>query len=282
MGVRASMSISIVVGRRLWGLINCGHRTPRLPSHALRSTCELIGRVTSLQIAAMEQLALAGARERLVQTRELVDGARGAAEVMLGLVRQPERLLSLCDASGVAICSGGQWHCFGDVPAAASLAVINGWLDEHPAADIVCTDSLVREIPEAHPFADVASGLLTIRCPSRSKIAFSGSVPEVIHTVKWGGDPNKPADVASGQLRPRKSFELWKETVRATSLPWQTSVMEAARDLRRHCGFELDLGLQIERARAAIGHAMTSSRSFRMTCGIRSASCRWPSARSGG
>ncbi len=65
----------------------------------------------------------------------------------------------------------------------------------------------------------------------------SDNCPEVIQTVNWGGDPNKAFEVnqTDGDVRlcPRKSFELWKETVRLTSLPWQHVEIKAALELRK-------------------------------------------------
>ena len=56
MGVRASMSISLIVRDRLWGLISCSnHTAPRLVPFELRSACEVLGRLASLQIAAVEE-----------------------------------------------------------------------------------------------------------------------------------------------------------------------------------------------------------------------------------
>ena len=50
MGVDASMSVSIVLKGRLWGLIACHHGSPlRLPRH-LRAVCELFGSMLSLQL----------------------------------------------------------------------------------------------------------------------------------------------------------------------------------------------------------------------------------------
>ncbi len=61
--------------------------------------------------------------------------------------------------------------------------------------------------------------------------------PEVIQTVNWGGDPNNAyeADRSQGelQLSPRQSFELWKETVRLTSLPWKQVEINAVKELRK-------------------------------------------------
>ena len=57
----------------------------------------------------------------------------------------------------------------------------------------------------------------------------------MVQTVNWGGNPNKPVEViANGSIRlsPRKSFELWKETVLLKSLPWKTYEVNAALELR--------------------------------------------------
>ena len=55
MGIDASMSISIVRGGKLWGLIACHHYSPRpLPRH-LRAVCELFGSMFSLALEAREK-----------------------------------------------------------------------------------------------------------------------------------------------------------------------------------------------------------------------------------
>ena len=50
MGVDASMSLSLVIEGRLWGLIAGHHRTPRYVPHAVRSACELFAQMISLQL----------------------------------------------------------------------------------------------------------------------------------------------------------------------------------------------------------------------------------------
>jgi chemotaxis family two-component system sensor kinase Cph1 len=61
--------------------------------------------------------------------------------------------------------------------------------------------------------------------------------PEVLQTVNWGGDPNHAYELkqSSNDLRlcPRKSFELWKETVRLKSLPWKQVEVKATLELRK-------------------------------------------------
>src|SRR5690606_12540100 len=55
MGIRASMSISLVVQDSLWGLISCAHHSgPHLLSYETRSDCESAGRMMSLLIGAFD------------------------------------------------------------------------------------------------------------------------------------------------------------------------------------------------------------------------------------
>lgn len=58
--------------------------------------------------------------------------------------------------------------------------------------------------------------------------------PEVVKTVRWGGDPTKPVEVGPNgtRLTPRKSFDAWAETVSGRSSPWSPSENDAAFDLR--------------------------------------------------
>ncbi len=55
MGVDASLSISIVVEGRLWGLFACHHYAPLLPSFSQRSAAELYGQMFSLMLESRER-----------------------------------------------------------------------------------------------------------------------------------------------------------------------------------------------------------------------------------
>src|SRR5690554_4188426 len=55
MGVAASMSVSIVAGGRLWGLIACHHRQVRHVPPGVRAAADLFGLFVSMRVAAREQ-----------------------------------------------------------------------------------------------------------------------------------------------------------------------------------------------------------------------------------
>ncbi len=96
------------------------------------------------------------------------------------------------------------------------------------------TDRLSEIYPPAKAFANVASGLLVIavsRDPSDFILWFR---PELVETALWAGDPAKPMTMGPGgdRLSPRKSFEVWKHTVRNRALPWTPAETDSAFDLR--------------------------------------------------
>src|SRR3546814_13200445 len=65
MGVGDSLSISIIVEGRLWGLFACHHYGPRLPSFAQRSAAALFGPLFSLMLDTRERRDTA-ARKRVM------------------------------------------------------------------------------------------------------------------------------------------------------------------------------------------------------------------------
>ena len=247
MGVRASMSISLIVRDRLWGLISClNHTSPRRVPQETRMACEFLGRLTSLQIAALEdrdQLAARAARRATEE--ELARAMRESApeDNVLGvLLTRPKELMGLVGADGVALVSGGKIMTSGRTPQAPLIADIAAWVDEEETSPLFATESLGGLFPGAREAGDVASGLLTFALPGgdpRRRLLWFR--PEFIQTVSWGGDPNKPVAADSGdRLRPRHSFALWREEVRLRSHPWTASSLEAADELRRRA-IEVDI-----------------------------------------
>jgi len=55
MGVTASMSISLIRDKNLWGLIACHHNSPKHVSYEVRTACEFLGQVMSLELATKEE-----------------------------------------------------------------------------------------------------------------------------------------------------------------------------------------------------------------------------------
>ena len=132
MGVRASMSISLIVRNRLWGLISClNHSGPRRVSHQMRSACEFMGRLASLQIAAFEDRELLASRASRRATEDALHRAmqESTGSVLTALFAQPRALIDLVDAGGVAVVENGEPVTCGDAPPADVIREIARWLE---------------------------------------------------------------------------------------------------------------------------------------------------------
>lgn len=236
MNVGASLTISLMKDQKLWGLIACHHRTPKQVPYELRKACEFLGRVIFAEISTREEAEDHSYRIKLAQVQSaLIESMSKADSFVEGLTGSEPNLLDLADASGAAIYYGGRWTTMGRTPSEAELNYLAQWLSKTVEGEFFYTDSLPLVYSDAQRFKDVASGLLAIPISRRSYVLWFR--PEVIQTVNWGGDPNHAYEVQQRNdefyLCPRQSFELWKETVRLKSLPWQPVEVQAALELRK-------------------------------------------------
>jgi signal transduction histidine kinase len=108
------------------------------------------------------------------------------------------------------------------------------WLNNTAADGVYHTDHLPLEYPPAVAFADVASGLIALSVSKTPRDYLLWFRPEVVRTVTWGGDPNKPVEARpdANRLSPRKSFVAWRESVKLHARPWRSVDIEAAKTLR--------------------------------------------------
>lgn len=149
-------------------------------------------------------------------------------------------LLEAMDASGAALFREGRWWRVGATPSEAELAALGAWLSERPelaasSRPVYVTDTLARDYPAASGFAQVASGLLALSLSRTRKNLLLWFRPETLQTVNWGGDPDDKPMVPGPhgpRLTPRRSFELFVESVRGRSLPWKLVEVDAALRLR--------------------------------------------------
>ncbi|MGA0594775.1 ATP-binding protein [Enterovirga sp. CN4-39] len=234
MGTGASMSVSIVIEGRLWGLVSCHNRAPRRVSLAARDLCDLLTQMLAVHLDARERTVATTQRARLAGIQSRLLGYMAEGERFLdGLIRHPEEFLELAGASGAAIVSAEACWLVGSTPPEAAVKDLFEWLSREHREDVFSTDVLSSVLPEAKSYAREASGLLAISVAKRQPAYVLWFRPELVEAVRWGGDPRKPAAaIETGRIHPRQSFEVWKETVRGRSAPWSAAELETARELR--------------------------------------------------
>lgn len=233
MEVGASMSISLMRQNRLWGLIACHQRTARHIPYVVRSACEFLGQVLSLQLSLKEDHA---DYERQVALQERLAGVLGhlasAPDFVTGLGTASPSVLDVVDASGAVLYLDSQIHPYGETPPDQEVRDLLRWLETEHGRDTFYTDTLATVYPPAEAFSHRGSGLLTVALTSGNRLVWFR--PEIVRTVNWAGNPEKAAVLEEGGLRlhPRRSFELWKQTVRLKSARWRQPEVLVAEQLR--------------------------------------------------
>ena len=235
MGVKASMSIPIIVNEVLWGLISCHHQEPKYLNFEMRSAFELISNVVSAQIAAKEnekRLGLKAAANEI--NLRILEQMYAKGNFISGLIHGEVNLLDLIHATGGAIIYNNDIHKIGQTPSDRQILDIVLWLQRHDEERIYLTDSLPAVFEKSIAYKDVGSGLMAIPIGSKKGNFILGFRGELIKTVAWGGDPNEAINFEPGGkvYHPRNSFAVWKETVKFTSSPWQQIEVESAEVLR--------------------------------------------------
>ncbi|WP_151636196.1 ATP-binding protein [Noviherbaspirillum aerium] len=246
MGTLASMSMSIVVKDRLWGLISCHNADPCFVPFEVRAACEQLAQILALRVESREDGDEYNAR---LDLRSLV------VSMLAGLTQGPDlgdnmkgitpQLLRFARATGAALSFENRLVCMGDTPPEAKIRELIEWLSANAHDDLYHTSALCTVFPGGADIKRNASGILALpisRIHNHYLIWFR---PEVIHTVDWAGNPHLKHDnsAPAQQLTPRRSFEIWRETVHGTSVAWRSSEIEIAMEFRSAL-----LGIVLERA----------------------------------
>ena len=236
MDVTASMSASILKNGKLWGLISCSHESgPNFVSYEKRAVCTFLASTLSSLLPYFEDQEDVQLRSRLHKIQNsLVVRMTESDKFIDGLFNKPNELLALTNSTGVAAYFDGEWRIAGQTPRQEDLNKIRTMISENESSHGFATSHLRSFIDSSSSFSALASGVLGFSISKSKTNYILWFRPEVIQTVKWGGNPNKPVELKNDRqvLHPRKSFELWKETVRQKSLPWKPEEIEAARNLR--------------------------------------------------
>lgn len=109
MGVRASMSISIVVGGKLWGLFSCHHMSPKLIPYPVRMSFQIFSQVCSAIVERLEQGRIAELLRVSTERRlALARRARDADDLFGALAHPDDGIAALIPCDGALVMLGGR------------------------------------------------------------------------------------------------------------------------------------------------------------------------------
>jgi len=246
MGTLASMSVSLVVKGRLWGLISCHNAQPRHIPFDRRSACEQLAQILALRVES---------REDAEDLKFRLEVRRAMVSVLAGLTQGSNfidnmssvfpQLLQFGRATGAAIIIDDQIRMYGDTPPEDFVRSLAVWLEQHALDEIFHTEQLSTIFPPAAAWRHNASGLMAMPISRIHKHFLLWFRPELVQNIDWAGNPHSKAapDGAPQQLSPRTSFASWRETIHGCSQPWHPGEIEMALEFRTAL-----LGIALERA----------------------------------
>ncbi|MEX0341169.1 MAG: HWE histidine kinase domain-containing protein [Erythrobacter sp.] len=235
MGVGASLSISIVIGGKLWGLFACHHYGPRLLPYSQRTAAELFSEMFSLLLDRTLAAQVAERRElgREVHARLMRDIAAGTPLSSSLPLIEPV-IQQIIPHDGVSIFMEDIYDARGAAPNEEEFRAILPSLNGAATSRLLASEAIAERLPRAERFAERAAGALIIpvsRSPRDYLVLWRKPLAQ---TVTWAGNPDKP--VVSGphgdRLTPRKSFEAWQETVEGRAEKWSQAELDMAESLR--------------------------------------------------
>ena len=235
MGVAASMSISIVSGGRLWGLLACHHRSVRHLSPGVRAAADLFGLFVSMRVAAREQQEAVALEEDARHVRDALALRLGQAQdrrhALAGELATLQQAVA-CD--GVALLQAGQWHAHGRTPQAASAPTLRAWIERTATPTTLAATARAAAWNSGDAEAGGIAGVLALPLDAAHGDWLLFFRREQVEDVTWAGRPDAPFVVGDdgSKIGPRACFAAWTETVRGIATPWSDADFRIAARLR--------------------------------------------------
>ncbi|PZR19647.1 MAG: histidine kinase, partial [Flavobacterium psychrophilum] len=222
MGVGATLTISLIYKKKLWGLIACHHYSPKNLTPEIRLAAQLQGHFITSQIdirQSTEEYEVA--RKCNEELKKLNNFSLTGKDLgRFDDLVQALGIKELCNAASVAIVYEGKLYKNGITPTDSEMLDMAKWLADHTKNTYFITDRVVDYFPNKLEMCGQTSGLIYHSLNVDGNNCIMWFRPETKTEVNWAGDPNKAIVKDKNGLSPRNSFKLWKETISCTSKPW--------------------------------------------------------------
>jgi light-regulated signal transduction histidine kinase (bacteriophytochrome) len=231
MGVGASMSVSIVINGRLWGLIACHHMGPKRVPYSIRMAADVLAQVIGSTVQSIESREQAELVERAATVRtSLVESLLLEEDPLEALVAHAEGLLGSTRSQAMIAAQHGRVVCRGIDQALGEAFAAALPLDAH---DLLAWRGQADWPEQLRGSLGKWAGLLGLPYDPPSQGWCLLLRVEQVEQVAWAGKPDKSNQYGpmGERLTPRGSFDAWYETVRGCAHPWEDGTLTHARML---------------------------------------------------
>lgn len=230
MKVGATFVISLIHNNKLWGLISCHHNSPKHIPYHIRLAAHFQGIFLSSQIDVRQ------AADDFELSKET---GKKVVDFQNLLINNPHtltqkstlsKLKDLINADGVMLHYNEENFTEGILPSEQEIDDLINWLKSEKGNQSFNTDQLHQHYKGATQIANSIAGVVYFPLSDNNKNCIVWTRREAEKNIIWAGDPSKAVqkNKENLMLTPRKSFEIWKESVKFTSKEWKTPELKEA------------------------------------------------------
>ena len=218
MGVKATLSLPIIIDNNMWGLFAFHHMDEYMLSSEVLSALEILGGSISMMLNAIQQqqrLARLQECTRLVNTLFVPDDSSLGFTAYWDTASKELATLISCD--GVGLLSEGRFDVYGLCPPVSMVRDLASLLNSDnqlskTAEEPTAFDSVAEKYPTLD-FGDTA-GVLAIPTPALSYSYLFFFRRSAGQAVRWAGSPEKDITQEDDgfRLNPRASFAEYQSS----------------------------------------------------------------------
>ncbi len=237
--VESSFSTSIIVNGELWGLVACQNAEPKHLDLQTRLLAETLTRSSANAYASYTALQTLQEYQRInLNNIALRQNLLSEEDFSKALEINIRDIMESCAADGMIIKINNEMLTAGNVPKQEDIDKIIFWSQEHNQnfeENIYISNTFCKEIDLELDDTETSCGIIISVLGNNTSDMLIWLRKEQDQKIKWAGKPEKNtiSEIKDGveiiKFSPRKSFEVWKEYVKGTSLPWKIKEIESAK-----------------------------------------------------
>jgi light-regulated signal transduction histidine kinase (bacteriophytochrome) len=223
MDVESSMSLSIIVDGKLWGLFACHHPSPLPLAYTIRHYCEMfIGLFNALiqeRLSNESSQLFFALKNRYSVLKEAFQTLTAKSDLHTAFTALGSSWLEAMESDGVCLLQKNECSVFGAVPPNAYIREFSSLIDPFHENDLFVSIFLGDIL-----LTDSISGVLSLIITHNPRTEIIWFRREWVQTITWAGNPDKAVLFDHSQrISPRKSFEAFTIEQRGKSIPWSSA-----------------------------------------------------------
>ena len=236
--VEASFSTSIIVNGELWGMVACQNSEAKHLDLQSRLLVETLTRTSANAFASFRSLETLQEYQKInLNNISLRQNLLNDDSFDKALENNINDIMNTCNADGIIIKINDEILTAGNTPDNTDIEKIINWSKEnfHNFQENIYISNTFCSTLTNLENSETSCGIIISELCNNTSDMLIWLRKEQGYKIKWAGKPEKQitSEIKDGveiiKFSPRKSFEVWKEYVKGTSLPWKIKEIESAK-----------------------------------------------------